>query len=139
MQIRSNLAQDTLKVNGRISVVSYRRKGASAQFLYEYEAGGLLLPVRTFQFLKNKVSSIAFTRSISGFMIKEENRYLIETQQKICFAGKVIRKRKSIDETGTDHFMDTGCSAKDRLDCQFNFPKSVCNIKPSFECLPSAK
>lgn len=138
-------AQDTIESEWEEIPVSVRIEGMGAvtlNSLYGYEAGGLLLPVtELFNFLQIKAVPSASLDSISGFLIKEENRYLIDNRnKKIFFAGKDYPVNENqLMTTGTDLFMDTRLFGEIfGLDCQFNFRSLSVNIKPSFE-LPAIR
>ena len=77
--------------------------------LYEYGSERLYLPVmELFQFLQIKVEPSASLDTLSGFMVKEENHYLIDNQnKKIIFGGKEFSiAENQLLNTGTDLFMD---------------------------------
>ncbi|HQG08784.1 MAG TPA: hypothetical protein PKX96_08545 [Dysgonamonadaceae bacterium] len=125
-----------------VSVRIERMGAVTLNSLYGYETGSLLLPVtELFNFLQIKAVPSASLDSISGFLIKEENRYLIDNRnKKIFFAGKDYPVNENqLLTMGTDLFMDTRLFGEIfGLDCQFNFRSLSVNIKPSFE-LPAIR
>ena len=138
-------AQDTIESEWEEIPVSVRieRMGAvTLNSLYGYETGSLLLSVtELFNFLQIKAVPSASLDSISGFLIKEENRYLIDNRnKKIFFAGKDYPVNENqLMTTGTDLYLDTRLFGEIfGLDCQFNFRSLSVNIKPSFE-LPAIR
>ena len=70
---------EEIPVNVRIA----RLGGVTLNPLYEYESGRLLLPVTDFfRFLLIKAAPSASLDSISGFIAKEENLYLVVNRNK---------------------------------------------------------
>ena len=110
--------------------------------LYDDATNNLLLSVtELFRFLQIKVDASTSLDSISGFMISEKNRYLIDNHnKKIFFDGKEFPVNKNqLVNTSVDLFMDSQLFGKVfGLDCQFNFRSLSVNIKPSFE-LPAIR
>jgi hypothetical protein len=110
--------------------------------LYEYGSERLYLPVmELFQFLQIKVEPSASLDTLSGFMVKEENHYLIDNQnKKIIFGGKEFSITENrLLNTGTDLFMDHRLFGEIfGLHCQFNFRSLSVSVKPDFE-LPAIR
>lgn len=105
--------------------------------LYEEQSGKLLLPItELFKFLQIKAEASATLDTISGFMVKEENSYLIDNSHKeIFFNGKkyTVSKDKLIN-TGTELYLD--CSLLGEifgLYCTFDFRSLSIVIKANFE------
>ncbi|WP_129595549.1 SPOR domain-containing protein [Seramator thermalis] len=125
-----------------INVRVERMGGVTLNSLYEYETGNLLLPVTEFfNFLQIKAVPSASLDSISGFLVKEENHYVIDNRnKKISFAGKDYPvNQNQLMTTGTDLFMDTRLFGEIfGLNCQFNFRSLSVTMKPSFE-LPAIR
>ena len=110
--------------------------------LYNDSTADLLLSAtELFRFLQIKAEPSASLDSISGFMVNEKNRYLIDNRnKKISFGGKDYSVNENqLMTTGTDLFIDIQLLGKIfGLDCQFNFRSLSVNIKPSFE-LPAIR
>ena len=105
--------------------------------LYEYESGRLLLPVTEFfRFLQIKAEPAASLDSISGFIAKEENRYLIDNRNKKVFFGE---KNFPVEDgqlinTGSELYMDHRLFGEIfGLHCQFDFRSLTVTVKPDFE------
>ncbi len=105
--------------------------------LYEEQSEQLFLPVMEFfRFLQIKVEPSVSLDTLSGFMVKEENRYLIDNQsKKIFFGGKEFSIAENrLLNTGTDLFMDHHLFGEIfGLHCQFNFRSLSVTVKPDFE------
>jgi len=105
--------------------------------LYNDSTADLLLSAtELFRFLQIKAEPSASLDSISGFMVNEKNRYLIDNRnKKISFGGKDYPVNENqLMTTGTDLFIDIQLLGKIfGLDCQFNFRSLSVNIKPNFE------
>jgi len=105
--------------------------------LYEYESEKLFLPVlELFRFLQIKAEPSVTLDSISGFIGKEEYRYLIDNHyKKIFFRGKdfSIAENQSMN-TGDDLYIDSRLFGEIfGLHCKFNFRNLSVTIKPDFE------
>lgn len=116
--------------------------GVTINSLYEYETGNLFLPVtELFRFLQIKAEATASLDSVRGFMVKEENRYLIDNHnKKIYFGGNAFSVEvNQLINTGTELFMDHHLFGEIfGLHCQFNFRSLSVSIKPDFE-LPAIR
>ena len=105
--------------------------------IYIYDSGMLLLPVADlFHFLQLKAEPSATLDSLSGFIVSEEKRYLIDNQHKIIifdgqkFAVGANRLIKTETALYLDHLLFGEIFG---LDCRFNFRGLSVEIKPGFE------
>jgi hypothetical protein len=105
--------------------------------LYEYESERLLLPVTEFfRFLQIKAEPSASLDSISGFIAKEENRYLVDNRnKKVFFGGQNFPVEDGqLINTGSELYMDHRLFGEIfGLHCQFDFRSLTVTVKPEFE------
>jgi hypothetical protein len=105
--------------------------------IYVYDSGMLLLPVNDlFHFLQLKAESSVTLDTLSGFIVDEEKRYLIDNQNKqIHFKGETfpVEEYRLIKTEATlymDHLLFGEIFG---LYCRFNFRGLSVEIKPDFE------
>jgi hypothetical protein len=105
--------------------------------LYVYDSGQLLLPVADiFRFLHLKTEISTHADTISGFIVDESNRYLIDHPNKQIFAnGETYTvQNKDLIKTETGLFLDHLLFGQIfGLHCDFNFRALSLEIKPDFE------
>ncbi len=130
-------AQESEREEIPVNVRVERLGGVTLNPLYEYESGRLLLPVTEFfRFLQIKAEPTASLDSISGFIAKEENRYLIDNRNKKVFFGEKdfpVEDGQLIN-TGSELYMDHRLFGEIfGLHCQFDFRSLTVTVKPDFE------
>jgi hypothetical protein len=130
-------AQESEREEIPVNVRVERLGGVTLNPLYEYESGRLLLPVTEFfRFLQIKAEPTASLDSISGFIAKEENRYLIDNRNKKVFFGEKdfpVEDGQLIN-TGSELYMDHRLFGEIfGLHCQFDFRSLSVTVKPDFE------
>jgi hypothetical protein len=130
-------AQESEREEIPVNVRVERLGGVTFNPLYEYESGRLLLPVTEFfRFLQIKAEPAASLDSISGFIAKEENRYLIDNRNKKVFFGEKdfpVEDGQLIN-TGSELYMDHRLFGEIfGLHCQFDFRSLTVTVKPDFE------
>jgi len=130
-------AQESEREEIPVNVRVERLGGVTLNPLYEYESGRLLLPVTDFfRFLQIKAEPTALLDSISGFIAKEENRYLIDNRNKKVFFGEKdfpVEDGQLIN-TGSELYMDHRLFGEIfGLHCQFDFRSLTVTVKPDFE------
>lgn len=130
-------AQESEREEIPVNVRVERLGGVTLNPLYEYESGRLLLPVTEFfRFLQIKAIPSASLDSISGFIAKEENRYLIDNRNKKVFLGErdfPVEDGQLIN-TGSELYMDHRLFGEIfGLHCQFDFRSLTITVKPDFE------
>jgi hypothetical protein len=105
--------------------------------LYVYDTGMLLLPVSgLFQFLRLKAEPSATLDTLSGFIVDEEKKYIIDNRNKqIIFNGQLIPVDESrLIKTETALYLDHLLFGEIfGLYCRFNFRSLSVEIKPDFE------
>ena len=105
--------------------------------LYVYDSRQLLLPVTDiFQFLHLKFETSTSTDTISGFIVDEANRYLIDNLNKQIFSkGKTYQVQETeLIKTETGLFLDHLLFGQIfGLYCDFSFRALSVAIKPDFE------
>lgn len=105
--------------------------------LYVYDTGMLLLPVADlFQFLKLKAEPSVTLDTLSGFIVDEGKKYIIDNRNKqIIFNGQLFPVDESrLIKTETALYLDHLLFGEIfGLYCRFNFRSLSVEVKPDFE------
>jgi hypothetical protein len=105
--------------------------------LYVFDSGQLLLPViDIFQFLQLKVEPSANLDTVSGFIVDEKKRYLIDNRNKQIFVDNETWSLEITDQikTETELYLDHKLFGPlFGLYCTFSFRSLSVAIKPDFE------